>query len=53
MTDLTDGADIQAKAEQDSIEPSYRWVRVKYGGEMIANTHRPYLLFETDLPTRY
>ncbi len=33
--------------------PSSRHVRVVLGGETVAETHRPVLLFETGLPTRY
>jgi uncharacterized protein (DUF427 family) len=33
--------------------PSSRHVRVVVNGETIADTHRPSLLFETGLPTRY
>lgn len=32
---------------------STRHVRVEIAGETVADTHRPYLLFETSLPTRY
>ena len=32
---------------------SSRPVRVVIGGETVAETRRPYLLFETSLPTRY
>src|SRR5206468_3727107 len=32
---------------------SSRHVRVSVGGEVVAETHRPRLLFETGLPTRY
>ena len=32
---------------------SARHVRVMVAGEIVAETHRPYLLFETGLPTRY
>lgn len=32
---------------------SSRHVRVEIAGETVADTHRPYLLFETSLPTRY
>jgi uncharacterized protein (DUF427 family) len=35
------------------VMPSSRHVKVVLEGETIAETHRPYLLFETDLPTRY
>src|SRR5437764_1313725 len=34
-------------------ERSPRWVRVRFGGEVVADTQRPRLLFETGLPTRY
>jgi uncharacterized protein (DUF427 family) len=33
--------------------PSTRHIRVVLGGETIAETNRPHLLFETSLPTRY
>jgi len=33
--------------------PSSRHVRVEIGGTLVADTHRPVLLFETSLPTRY
>lgn len=33
--------------------PSSRHVQVVINGETVADTHRPYLLFETGLPTRY
>ena len=33
--------------------PSARHVQVVINGEIVADTHRPTLLFETDLPTRY
>lgn len=33
--------------------PSSRHVRVLIDGEMVADSHRPTLLFETGLPTRY
>ncbi len=33
--------------------PSSRHVRVAIAGETVADTHRPTLLFETGLPTRY
>jgi uncharacterized protein (DUF427 family) len=33
--------------------PSSRHVRVEIGGQVVAETHRPVLLFETSLPTRY
>jgi len=36
----------------DVLESS-RHVRVLVGGEVVADTHRPRLLFETNLPTRY
>ena len=32
---------------------SSRHVRIAVAGETVAETHRPYLLFETSLPTRY
>jgi uncharacterized protein (DUF427 family) len=32
---------------------SSRHVRVEVNGLVVADTHRPHLLFETDLPTRY
>lgn len=32
---------------------SSRHVQVLFADQIIADTHRPYLLFETDLPTRY
>jgi uncharacterized protein (DUF427 family) len=32
---------------------SSRHVQVVLGGEVVADSHRPYLLFETGLPTRY
>ena len=32
---------------------SSRHVRVVVGGEVVADSHRPRLLFETGLPTRY
>jgi uncharacterized protein (DUF427 family) len=35
------------------VLPSSRHVRVVVDGETIAETHRPVLLFETGLPTRY
>jgi uncharacterized protein (DUF427 family) len=35
------------------VLPSSRHVRVAIAGETIAETRRPHLLFETDLPTRY
>jgi uncharacterized protein (DUF427 family) len=35
------------------IRPSSRHVRVVVGGETVAETHRPVLLFETGLPVRY
>jgi len=35
------------------ILPSSRHVRVVINGETVAETHRPSLLFETTLPTRY
>ena len=33
--------------------PSTRHVQVSIGGEVVADTHRPVLLFETGMPTRY
>lgn len=33
--------------------PSSRHVRVEIDGTVVADTHRPVLLFETGLPTRY
>ena len=36
----------------DAIESS-RHVQVRVGGEVVADTHRPMLVFETNLPTRY
>ena len=33
--------------------PSARHVRVEIDGVEVANSHRPHLLFETGLPTRY
>lgn len=33
--------------------PSSRHVQVEIGGTVVADTHRPVLLFETGLPTRY
>jgi uncharacterized protein (DUF427 family) len=35
------------------VMPSSRHVRVVIGGETVAETRRPHLLFETTLPTRY
>ncbi len=35
------------------VLPSSRRVRVEVGGQVIAETGRPHLLFETGLPTRY
>lgn len=35
------------------VAASSRHVRVFLGGEVVADTHRPHLLFETGLPTRY
>lgn len=35
------------------VRRSTRHVRVELGGVTIAETHRPHLLFETTLPTRY
>ena len=35
------------------IRDSSRHVRVSVDGELVADTHRPRLLFETGLPTRY
>lgn len=35
------------------VAHSSRHVRVVIGGETVADTHRPVLLFETGLPTRY
>jgi uncharacterized protein (DUF427 family) len=35
------------------VLPSSRHVRVTVHGETVADTHRPHLLFETGLPTRY
>lgn len=35
------------------VMPSSRHVRVILGGVMVAESHRPWLLFETGLPTRY
>jgi uncharacterized protein (DUF427 family) len=35
------------------ILPSSRHVRVLVDGEVVADTHRPWLLFETGLPVRY
>ncbi len=35
------------------VMASSRHVKVVVDGEVIAETHRPHLLFETDLPTRY
>ena len=35
------------------VLPSSRHVRVEAGGQLIAETRRPHLLFETGLPTRY
>jgi uncharacterized protein (DUF427 family) len=32
---------------------SSRHIRIAVAGETVAETHRPYLLFETSLPTRY
>ncbi|GII32929.1 hypothetical protein Pmi06nite_63710 [Planotetraspora mira] len=33
--------------------PSSRHIRVEIAGQVVADTHRPVLLFETGLPTRY
>ncbi|MGW7608020.1 DUF427 domain-containing protein [Streptomyces sp. NPDC054766] len=33
--------------------PSSRHVRIEVGGTLVADTHRPVLLFETGLPTRF
>jgi uncharacterized protein (DUF427 family) len=35
------------------VLPSSRHVRVLIDGEVVADTHRPWLLFETGLPVRY
>lgn len=35
------------------VVPSSRHVRVVLGGVTVADTHRPYLVIETGLPTRY
>ncbi len=35
------------------VMPSSRHIRVVLGGEIVAESYRPYLLFETGLPTRY
>lgn len=35
------------------VLPSSRHVKVAIGGQVVADTHRPHLLFETGLPTRY
>lgn len=35
------------------VMPSSRHVRVEVGGTIVADTMRPFLLFETGLPTRY
>lgn len=35
------------------VLPSARHVRVVIAGETVADTHQPFLLFETSLPTRY
>lgn len=35
------------------VMASSRHVQIKVNGETIADTHQPYLLFETHLPTRY
>jgi uncharacterized protein (DUF427 family) len=35
------------------VLPSSRHVRIVLGGETVADTHRPRLLLETGLPTRY
>ena len=35
------------------VLPSSRHVRIEVDGVTVAETHRPYLLFETGLPTRY
>lgn len=35
------------------VLPSSRHVRVLVNGEVVADSHRPWLLFETGLPTRY
>lgn len=35
------------------VMPSSRHVKVIIGGEVVADTHQPSLLFETGLPTRY
>jgi uncharacterized protein (DUF427 family) len=35
------------------VVPSSRHVRVEIGGQMVADSRRPLLLFETGLPTRY
>jgi len=35
------------------VMASSRHVKIVVEGEVIAETHRPHLLFETDLPTRY
>ncbi len=35
------------------VLPSSRHVRVLVNGEVVADSHRPWLLFETNLPTRY
>ncbi len=35
------------------VLPSSRHLRVEIAGETVAETRRPYLLFETSLPTRY
>src|SRR5437660_491304 len=34
-------------------EPSPKWVRVEVAGELLAESARPVLLFETGLPVRY
>ncbi len=36
-----------------SFEPTARRVRVRFGGEVVAESARPCLLFETGMPTRY
>lgn len=46
MTNLPDMPDVHAKAMLGSVEPSYRWVRVKYGEETIADSNSPMLLLQ-------
>src|SRR5438874_262352 len=47
------GGEIVADSKRVDVLASSRHVRVVIAEETVAETRRPYLLFETSLPTRY